>query len=71
MRVVPWPVTHDPRWFFRLADIKEESVESFLVKYHNMVAKGDDVLYTRFLYMTRLIFDKDLWKSCTIFVRCD
>jgi len=54
MRVVPWPVTHDPRWFFRLADIKEESVESFLVKYHNMVAKGDDVLYTRFLYMIRL-----------------
>jgi len=61
MRAVPWPVADDPRWFFRLSDIRKESVESFLVKYHNLVAKGDDVLYTRFLYMIRLIFDKDLW----------
>jgi hypothetical protein len=61
MRAVPWPVTDDPRWFFHLADIKEEKVESFLVKYHKIVANGDNVLYTRFLYMIRLIFDKDLW----------
>ena len=61
MRAVPWPVADDPRWFFHLSDITKESVESFLVKYHNLIAKGDDVLYTRFLYMIRLIFDKDLW----------
>ena len=61
LRAVPWPITDDPRWFFHLSDIRKESVESFLLKYHNMVAKGDDVLYTRFLYMIRLIFDKDLW----------
>ena len=61
LRAVPWPIADDPRWFFRLSNVKKESVESFLLKYHNMVAKGDDVLYTRFLYMIRLIFDKDLW----------